>query len=156
MKKEKTPDPLLGKSGLRKVVMMIMFSLFCFAVSAQTAQQNSIKETNAKLEEFIKHHPDDAYAKKALKDVMILENPAAFPEFTQFEMDRIKTEYKNLVERCNYVDQQMRKGVTYEAASEAYQAQMDRQATRDKKTTELDKSGKPVQKETPVMTDGNN
>jgi len=165
MKKEKKPDPLLGKSGLMKVVMMIVFSLFCFAVSAQTAVSATATSqseaapssaSNARLAEFAKNNPNDAQAQAAMKYAMILENPSAYPEISSADLDRIRAEHKSLTDRCNYVDQQMKAGVSYEKASAGYQREMDRKAALDKATNPNRTVQQPAQETAPAMMNGNN
>lgn len=165
MKQEKKQEQL-RKFSFMKALLMMVFSLFSLAVSAQNpavsatavtpGKTSNEKATNANLAEFVKNNPSDAPASQALRYAMILDNPAAYPEFTQTDLDRMTQEQKSLMTRFNFIDQKLKDGESYEKASAIYQREMDKKAAMDKATNPERSVSQPANNAAPVMLNGNN
>jgi len=166
MRKENQQDHRMIKSGLMKVLIVMAFSFYCFAVSAQNAAVTATPVTtgkapasdaaNSNVAEFAKNHPNDGQAQAAYKYSLILENPSAFPEFNQQDLARIKSEQEGLLLRINFIDQQMKSGTDYEKAAALYQRELDRKAALDKATNPNKTVQSPASDPAPVMMNGNN
>jgi hypothetical protein len=168
MKKEQNPDPLFSKSRLLKALLMITFSLYCFAVSAQeksataiTPGSGAVASSNSKIAEYAKANPQDLDAQRAMKNAMILDNPAAFPEFKQADLDRISKEQTQLLDRVNFMEQQLNNGTSYDKASAMYEREMKRKLELDKATNPNRANGskpaqQPASETAPAMMNGNN
>ncbi len=164
MKKEQNPDPLFSKSSLLKAFLMITFSLYCFAVSAQERSATAItpattvseSSSNSRLAEYAKANPNDMQAQRAMKYAMILENPAAYPEFKQSELDRISQEQTALVARINYMDQQVKSGVSYDKANAMYERELNTKIEMDKATNPNRPAQQPATETAPAMMNSNN
>ena len=164
MKKEQNPDPLFSKPSLLKAFLMITFSLYCFAVSAQErsataiAPGTSVSEstTNSRIAEYAKANPNDLQAQRAMKNAMILENPAAFPEFKQADLDRMKQEQNMLVDRVNYIDQLVKNGTSYDKANAMYERELNKKIEMDKANNPNRAAQQPASETAPAMMNGNN
>lgn len=157
------PDPILfRKSNLFKIVMMFVLSIYCFAASAQSATSVQSGKASyegksyANLAEFVQNNPSDAQSAKALKIAMILENPAAYPELTSEDLERLKSEQQGLVNRVNFINDQVKNGSSYEKASAMYQREADRKAALDNATNPNKVNSQPGTETAPAMINGNN
>lgn len=167
MKKEQKTDLFSpGSNSLMKAFMMLVFSLFTFAVSAQQSATSAtaIQPVNSQSEisqdsplmQFQKNHPNDVYSGMAIKYAMILENTSSYPEFSKEDLDRFATELKGLTERINYMDQEIKNGATYEKASATYQRILDNKAAMERATNPDKSAAQPSNDVAPSIRNGNN
>ena len=169
MKKEQKAEPLkLRKSSFLKALMMLVFSMFSLAVSAQStatsatavqpANAQSDNETQSSLVQFQKNNPSDAQAAQAVRYEMILANPAAYPEFGQADLDRMQAELNQIMPRINFIQEQAKQGVSAEQAGVLYQRNLDAKTAMDKATNPDKYVAKPAPATdtAPALINGNN
>jgi hypothetical protein len=139
---------LLQKSMLMMVALMVI----CYGAFAQSAtmpapgHEKSAVSPDSPIERVLQANPADVYANKAAKYATILGNPSAYPELSRQDLDRIRNEQNELMDRITYIDDQVKNGSTYEQANTVYQRKMDaagyqRQATES--STPEEQSGTP-------------
>ncbi len=165
MKKEKKTNPRLRRTLLlARPLMMIIFSLYCFALSAQSSATTTtqsqdagdLSKVNPALAEFVKNNPTDGASAQALKYAMILNDPASFSEFSQNDLERMKSEQKELMNRFEFIQNKIKDCQSYDKAAAIYQREHDRKALMDK-ATNPNRVATPSneQNAVPVLINGN-
>lgn len=115
----------------KSMVMVVALMVACLGAFAQSAtmpaagHDKSAVSPDSPIQRVLQANPADVHANQAAKYAAILADPAAYPEFSQQDLERIRNEQKALMDRISFIDDQVKNGATYEQASSFYQRKLD-------------------------------